>query len=80
LQERRQRVEQEDGTPFRNAHLRGNARFPAADLIGARALITRALDERAGSFCERFGFRAFSEREPLMLLLRISDLRDVLEG
>ena len=49
----------------------------AADLIGARALITQALDEGARSFYERFGFRVFSDREPLMLLLRISELRDV---
>ena len=49
----------------------------AADLIGARALITQALDEEAGNFYERFGFRVFSEREPLMLLLRISELRNV---
>lgn len=52
----------------------------AADLIGARALITQALDDRAGNFYRRFGFRAFSEREPLMLLLRISDLREVFGG
>jgi len=77
LQERRPRVEQEDGTPPRNPHLRGNARFPAADLIGARALITQALDNRARNFCRRFGFRVFSEREPLALLLRISESRDV---
>ena len=52
----------------------------AADLIGARAVIVQALDERAGNFCERFGFRAFPEREPLMLLLRISELRGAFEG
>ena len=52
----------------------------AAGLIGARALITQALDEGARSSCERFGFRAFSEREPLMLLLRISGLRNVFGG
>jgi len=52
----------------------------AADLIGARALITQALDERARNFYQRFGFRAFSDREPLMLLLRISELRNVFGG
>ena len=52
----------------------------AAGLIGARALITQALDEEARNFYERFGFRVFSEREPLMLLLRISELRDVIGG
>ncbi|MCY4384774.1 MAG: GNAT family N-acetyltransferase [Nitrospinae bacterium] len=50
----------------------------AAGLIGARALITQALDEEARNFYERFGFRAFSQREPLMLSLRISELRAVL--
>ena len=77
MQERRPRVEQEDDTPPRNPHLRGNARFPAASLIGARALITQALGNRARDFYRRFGFRAFSEREPPMLLLRISESRDV---
>ena len=51
----------------------------AADLIGARAVITQTLDEEAGNSHERFGFRAFSDREPLMLLLRISELREMLE-
>ena len=51
----------------------------AADLIGVRAIIVQALDERARNFYERFGFRAFSDKEPLMLLLRISELREMLE-
>ncbi|MDE0332494.1 MAG: GNAT family N-acetyltransferase [Nitrospinae bacterium] len=51
--------------------------FAAADLIGARAVITQALDEDAMNFYEGFCFRAFSEPEPLMLSLRISELRDV---
>ncbi len=67
--------------PPQNALLRGNARFPAAaDLIGERAIINLALDEGAGSFYERFGLRAFSDSEPLMLLLRMADLRAVFEG
>ena len=51
----------------------------ASEFIGARAIIVQALDDRAKSFYERFGFRAFSEREPLMLLLRISELRTFLD-
>ena len=51
----------------------------AAAVIGVRAIIVQALDERAKSFCVRFGFRPFSEREPLMLLLRISELRALLQ-
>ena len=43
------------------------------------AIIVQALDERAKSFYARFGFRAFSEREPLMLLLRISEPRALLQ-
>ena len=81
LQERRPRVEQADDTPEQNPHLRGNACFlEAADLIGARAVITQALDEGARSFYERFGFRTFSDKDPLMLLLRVSELRDVFVG
>ena len=52
----------------------------AADFIGARAIIVQALDERAKSFYARFGFRAFSEREPLMMLLRISELKALLQS
>ena len=47
----------------------------AAEFIGARAIVVQALDEAAKSFYGRFGSRPFSEREPLMLLLRISELR-----
>ena len=50
----------------------------AADVIGARALVVQALDDGTKRFCERFGFRSFSSREPLMLVLRISDLRAAL--
>ena len=50
----------------------------AADVIGARALVVQALDDEARGFYERFGFRPFSNREPLMLILRISELRAVL--
>ncbi len=50
----------------------------AADVIGARALVVQALDDEARGFYERFGFRPFSSREPLMLILRVSDLRAAL--
>ncbi len=51
----------------------------AADVIGARAIIVHALDERAKAFYGRFGFRPFSDREPLMLILRISELKALLQ-
>ena len=52
----------------------------AAEFIGARAIVVQALDEAAKSFYGRFGFRLFSEREPLMLLLRISELKALLDA
>ena len=51
----------------------------AAEFIGARAIVVQSLDDRAKSSCGRFGFRPFSEREPLMLLLRIPELRALLQ-
>ena len=50
----------------------------AADVIGARAVVVQAIDEAAATFYGRFGFRPFSEREPLMLLLRTSELKVLL--
>ena len=50
----------------------------AADIISARALVVQAIDDEAKGFYERFGFRPFSSREPLMLVLRVSDLRAAL--
>ena len=58
----------------------GRIALAAADLIGARAVIVQALDERARNFYQRFGLRALSDHEPLMLLLRISGLRAALGG
>ena len=58
----------------------GRRAMAAADLIGARAIIVQALDDEARNFYERFGFRWFSDREPLMLLLRISELRAAFWG
>ena len=51
----------------------------AADVIGARAIVVHALDEQARAFYGQFGFRPFSDREPLMLVLRISELRALLQ-
>ena len=51
----------------------------AAEVIGARAIVVQSIDERAKSFYERFGFRPFSDREPLMLILRMSEV-DALLG
>ncbi len=51
----------------------------AADLIGARAIIVQAYDEQAKSFYERFGFRPFSDLEPLMMVLRMGELRALIQ-
>lgn len=51
----------------------------AAGTIGARAVIVQAIDERARAFYERFGFRPFSDREPLMLALRMSEISGLLD-
>ena len=51
----------------------------AAEVIGARAIVVHSIDERAKSFYGRFGFRPFSEREPLMLVLRMPEV-DALLG
>ena len=52
----------------------------AAEVIGARAIVVQALDDRAAEFSQRWGFRPFSEHEPLMLILRISELSVALHG
>ena len=53
-----------------------------ADLLAdaaKRALAAAdVVDGEARGFYERFGFRPFSDREPLMLILRISELRAAL--
>ena len=51
----------------------------AAHLIGARAIVVQALDDEAKAFCGRFGFRPFSDRKPLMLVLRLSELKALLD-
>ena len=49
----------------------------AADAIGARALIVQAINQEAKRFYERFGFTSFA-KEPLMMLLRMSELKAAL--
>ena len=58
----------------------GKRALAAADVIGARAIVVQAFSEEAKTFYEQFGFLPFSDREPLMLILRISELRAVLQG
>ena len=55
----------------------GKRALAAAEVIGARAIIVQALDEQAKAFYEQSGFKQFSEREPHMLLLRMSELRAI---
>ena len=45
----------------------------AAGIVGARAVVVQAIDERAKAFYGRFGFR-LSDCEPLMLVRRMSEL------
>ena len=52
----------------------------AAVVVGARAIVVQALDEDAKVFYGQFGFLPFSDREPLMLILRIAELRAALRG
>ena len=52
----------------------------AAGTVGARAVIVQAIDEGARTFYGRFGFRPFSEREPLMMALRMSEIAGLLDA
>ena len=45
-----------------------------AETIGARAIVVQALDEQVKPFYQPFGFRQFSEDEPLMLVLPMPQL------
>ena len=56
-----------------------NRALAAAGVVGARAVIVQAIDEPARAFYEKFGFRPFSGREPLMLILRMSEIAGLLE-
>ena len=52
----------------------------AAGVVGARAIVVQAIDERAAAFYAKFGFRPFSDREPLMLVLRMSEIEELLQA
>ena len=58
----------------------GKRALAATDVIGARAIVVQAFNEEAKTFYEQFGFLPFSDREPLMLLIRISELKAVLQS
>ncbi len=52
----------------------------AAGVVGARAIVVQAIDEGAAAFYAKFGFRPFSDREPLMLILRMSEIEGLLRA
>ena len=49
-------------------------------MVGARAIVVQAIDGRAAAFYAKFGFRPFSAREPLMLILRMSEIEGLLRA
>ena len=52
----------------------------AASVIGARAIVVQAINECARRFYEKFGFRPFSDHEPLMPVLRMSEIEGLLRS
>ena len=52
----------------------------AAGVVGARAVVVQAIDELTAAFHTKFGFRPFSTREPLMLILRMSEIEGLLRA
>ena len=58
----------------------GRRALAAAGTIGARAVIVQAVDERAKAFYIRFGYRQFSDREPLMMVLRMTEIERLLQA
>ncbi len=50
----------------------------AAGVVGARAIVVQAIDQRAAAFYAKFGFGPFSDNEPLMLILRMSEIERLL--
>ncbi len=56
----------------------GRRALAASRTIGARAVVVQAIDEGAAAFYIRFGYRPFSNREPLMMILRMAELERLL--
>ena len=52
----------------------------AAGTVGARAVIVPAIDECARAVYARFGFRPFSEHDPLTLARRMSEIAGLLDA
>lgn len=52
----------------------------AAGVVGARAVAVQAIDELATAFYAKLGFRPFSDGEPLMLILRMSEIKGLLRA
>ena len=52
----------------------------AAGVVGARAVVVQAIDDRGRVFYEKFGFRPISDREPLMLVLRMCEIEELLRS
>ena len=52
----------------------------ATGVVGARAIVVQVIDERAAAFYVKFSFRPFSDREPLMLILRMSEIEGLLRA
>ena len=52
----------------------------AAGVVGGRAVIVQAIDDRGAAFYAKFGFRPFSAREPLTLILRMSEIEGLLRA
>ena len=50
----------------------------ASKVIGARAVIVQAINDKAKSFYGRFGYRTFSEHEQLMMIMRPAELERLL--
>ena len=51
----------------------------AASVVGAREVLLQAIHERARTFYQKSGFRLLSDREPLMLVLRMAEIAGLLK-
>lgn len=52
----------------------------AVEFIGARTIVVQALDDHTKLFYARLGFRAYSEREPLMMVPWVAELMPFLDA